>query len=135
FRRHVGDEISASSISSFITAALPVIRNGGNAAGSLVNSSHRRARRAAQTPGSAPRLGNPEFNAEKVESSLRYMGMVKPAEQSGALLEFPFTPSDIERVYDDVEASAARQVVQAGMDAAVSAVRKDARALGWARVT
>lgn len=135
YRRHVGDQVSPDAIADFIKAALPVIRNGGNSAGSLINSSHRRSRRAAGVTGSAPRLSNPEFNAEKVESSLRYMGLVRPAEASNALIEVPFRPVDVEKVYEDVAASAARQVVQSGMDAAVNAVRKDPRALGWARVT
>ena len=135
FRKHVGDTVSPESISDFVAAALPVVRAGGNSAGSLVNSAHRRARRAAGVTGSAPRLTPPEFNAEKVETSLRFIGMVQPAREAGALIEVPFRPSDVEKVYDDIEATAARQVVQMGMDAASSAARKDPRALGWARVT
>lgn len=135
FRKHVGDTVSPESISDFVAAALPVVRAGGNSAGSLVNSAHRRARRAAGVTGSAPRLTPPEFNAEKVETSLRFIGMVQPAREAGALIEVPFRPSDVEKVYDDIEATAARQVVQMGMDAASNAARKDPRALGWARVT
>ena len=135
FRKHVGDTVSPESISDFVAAALPVVRAGGNSAGSLINSAHRRARRAAGVTGSAPRLTPPEFNAEKVETSLRFIGMVQPAREAGALIEVPFRPSDVEKVYDDIEATAARQVVQMGMDAATSAARKDPRALGWARVT
>lgn len=135
FRKHVGDTVSPESIADFVAAALPVVRSGGNSAGSLVNSAHRRARRVAGVTGSAPRLTPPEFNAEKVETSLRFIGMVQPAREAGALIEVPFRPSDVEKVYDDIEATAARQVVQMGMDAATSAARKDPRALGWARVT
>ena len=135
FRKHVGGTVSPESIADFVAAALPVVRSGGNSAGSLVNSAHRRARRAAGVTGSAPRLTPPEFNAEKVETSLRFIGMVQPAREAGALIEVPFRPSDVEKVYDDIEATAARQVVQMGMDAASNAARKDPRALGWARVT
>lgn len=135
FRKHVGDTVSPESIADFVAAALPVVRSGGNSAGSLVNSAHRRARRTAGVTGSAPRLTPPEFNAEKVETSLRFIGMVQPAREAGALIEVPFRPSDVEKVYDDIEATAARQVVQMGMDAASNAARKDPRALGWARVT
>lgn len=135
YRKHVGAEVTTEGIAAFVRAALPVVRAGGNSAGSLVNSAHRRARRAAGVTGSAPRLGAPEFNAEKVESSLRFMGLVRPAEQAGALIDLPFRPLEVEKVYDEVGQSAARQVVQSGMDAAVNAAKKDPRAMGWARVT
>src|SRR5690606_4792668 len=67
--------------------------------------------------------------------SLRFMGLVRPAEQAGALIDLPFRPLEAEKVYEEVGQSAARQVVQSGMDAAVNAARKDPRAVGWARVT
>lgn len=135
YRQIVGTQPSPDSISSFVSAALPVVRRGHSSAVSLAKSYHRQARRAAGVKGAAKIPKGPEFNPEQAESSLRFVGFVEPARRDSAVLDLPFFNSEPETTYDAVDAAAARRVVQSGMDMARAAAEADKKAIGWARVT
>lgn len=135
YRQKVGANPSPERISAFVTAALPIVRRGHNSALSLSRSYHRQARRAAGVKGAMKIPAGPEFNAEQAESSLRFVGLVQPATREGVGMDFPFLNTEPEKTLDAIDNSAARRVVQSGMDMARAAAEADKLAIGWARVT
>lgn len=132
----VGDFLTPDAISAFIAAALPIVKAGASAGASLASSSHRQARRAAGVTGQARVPKAPKFNSEQAESSLRYLGLVRPAKAEGVTdLDQGILLTAPAKVAEEVGAGAARRVVQSGMDQARAAAVADRRAIGWARVT
>ncbi len=135
YRQIVGAQPSPEAISRFVDAALPVLRRGHGMGVSLAKVQHRQARRAAGFRQGIRLPAAPEFNAEAAESSLRFVGLVEPARREGATMDLPFVNTEPDTTFDNVDASAARRVVQSGMDMARAAAEADKDAIGWARVT
>lgn len=135
YRQIVGEAITAEAIGEFILVALPVVRTGHISGASLSKSLHRQMRRAEGIAGRAPAMPTEAFNAEQAESSLRYMGLVRPAQKEQVGYDVPFLISEPDVTADLVGQSAARRVVESGMDTAQAAARADRLAIGWARVT
>lgn len=135
YRQIVGASPSPETISQFIGSALPVVKRGHSTALSLAKAHHRQARRAAGVKGAVKIPSGPAFNPEQAESSLRFVGFVEPAKRDAITFDLPFFNTEVEKTYDAVESSAARRVIQSGMDMARAAAEADKMALGWARVT
>lgn len=135
YRQIVGTQPSPEAISSFISAAMPVVKRGHASAVSLAKVNHRQARRAAGIKGSVRLPSGPAFNPEQVESSLRFVGFVEPGRRDSVTLDLPFFNSEPDTTYDAVDSAAARRVIQSGMDMARAAAEADKAAMGWARVT
>lgn len=135
YRQIVGTRPSPDAITQFVGSALPVVKRGHNTAVSLAKVHHRQARRAAGVKGAVKLPAGPSFNPEQAESSLRFVGFVEPAKRDAITFDLPFFNSQPETTYDAIEGSAARRVVQSGMDMARAAAEADKQAIGWARVT
>lgn len=135
YSKIVGSQPSPEAISEFVASALPVVKRGHTAAVSLAKDQHRRTRRAAGVKGSVKLPAGPTFNPEQAESSLRFVGFVEPARRERVSFDLPFFNSEPVKTRESVGGSAARRVVQAGMDMARAAAEADKSAIGWARVT
>lgn len=131
----VGDYVDAESITEFVTAALPIVRAGVTSGASLSSAHHRQTRRASGAKGQSKVPKPKAFNTEQAESSLRYLGFVKPAKEAGADLEGGVLLTEPDKVREQVGAGAARRVVQSGMEQARAAAVADRGSIGWARVT